>query len=358
MVVGKRPMTAPRLIYTDGVFRDAGVTRQYSLKLSFGARGANGFSLTTGAGLELVQRTLVYLPGTELGGIIRGPGSKGDGRTVHRVYAGTTWAGILDEHVLCPDTGSSHIVVSGKLGNVINALIEREGLGELFQADVDMDLTVPNLRLDRHCTLYKGIRDICRALDRRPTFVRESAGKTIIGCASRNSVMNDGTKANDGFEIQRLYPVNHLVCLGKGEGADRITVHLFANRYGVVSRVQTLFGLDEVEQVYDFSTAEEDDLIERGTEKLRSLQKFIEVDVKAPDAGKYGVGDRFGILDKITGDGVSALVEQIDVAVDKSGKPRYSFILGDAEFGVPQAQDGIAASVFFGGGAHQTIKRE
>lgn len=351
-------MTAPRLIYTDRSFRDMGVTRQYSLKLSFGTRGSNSFSLTTGAGLDLAQRTLAYLPGTELGGIIRGPGSKGDGRTVHRVYAGTTWAGILDEHYLCPDAGKSHITVSGTVEEVVDRLIEREGIGELFEPAACGGLTVSNLQLERHCSLYKGIRDVCRAVGCRPTFVREAAGKTRIGYVARSSVVSDGTNATAGFAIQRLYPVNHLVCLGKGEGADRITVHLFASAVGVVSRTQTLFGIDEVEQKYDFSTAEEDDLIERGTEKLKDLQKFVEVDVKAPDAGKYGIGDLFGVLDKVTGEGVSALVEQVDVVVDKAGKPRYSFVLGDAEFGVPQRQSASSASVFFGGGRCVDIGKE
>ncbi len=358
MALGERPMTAPRLIYTDKSFRDMGVSRRYSLKLSFGSRGSNGFSLTTPAGLDLAQRTLAYLPGTELGGIIRGPGSKGDGRTVHRVYAGTTWAGILDEHYLCPDAGKSHITVSGTVEEVVDRLIEREGVGELFQVADCGGLEVSSLQLERHCSLYKGIRDVCRAVGCRPTFVREAAGKTRIGYVARNSVISDGTNASGGFAIQRLYPVNHLVCLGKGEGADRVTVHLFASSTGAVSRTQTLFGIDEVEQKYEFSTAEEADLIERGTEKLKELQKFIEVDVKAPDAGKYGIGDSFGVLDKVTGDGVSAFVEQIDVVVDKAGKPRYSFVLGDAEFGLPPQEAALPASVFFGGGACMDIGKE
>lgn len=348
-------MTAPRMIYTDAAFRDAGVTRQYSLKLSFGCRGQNKFSLATSAALDLKQRTLSYLPGSELGGIIRGPGSKGDGRTVYRVYTGTTWAGILDEHFLCPDEGKSHIVVSGTVEEIIDWLLAREQVDELFEAADSGGLRVSNLQLDRHCSLYEGIRAVCRAVDCRPTFLREAAGKTRVGYVKRAAVVSDGTNAANGFTIQRLYPVNHLVCLGKGEGVDRVTVHLFANRFGAVSRVQTLFGLDEVEQKYDFSTAEEDDLTERGIEKLRELQKFIEVDVKAPDVGTYGVGDSFGILDKVTGEGVSALVEQVDVVVEKSGKPRYSFVLGDAEFGVPQPQFAVPDSAFFGGGTYRMV---
>ena len=274
------------------------------------------------------------------------------------MYAGTTWAGILDEHFLCPGAGKSHIVVSGPVEEVIDWLIAREGLGELFQAADCGGLEVSGLQLERHYSLYKGICDVCRAVGCRPTFAREAAGKTRIGYVARNSVVSDGTNASGGFAIQRLYPVNHLVCLGKGEGAERITVHLFASAVGGVSRTQTLFGIDEVEQKYDFSTAEEADLIERGTEKLKELQKFIEVDVRAPDAGKYGIGDLFGVLDKVTGDGVFALVEQVDVVVDKAGKPRYSFVLGDAEFGVPQQQAASPASVFFGGGACMDIGKE
>lgn len=351
-------MTAPRLLYTDEAFNDIGVNRKYSLKLSSGTKGTNGFSLTTSSDLELRKRTLIYLPGTELGGIIRGPGSKGDGRSVQRVYAGTTWAGILDEHILCPDTGSSHITVGGDFADIVDLLITREGLGELFEADRSEAHVIPSMQLERHCTLYKGIRDICRSIDCRPSFNRESGSKTRIGCVSRNSVVSDGTNATGGFSIQRLYPVNHLVCLGKGEGVNRITVHIYADKFGNVSYNQTLFGLDEVEQKYDFSTAERDDLIERGFKKLKDLQKFVAVDVKAPDAGKYGIGDSFGILDKITGDCVSALVEQIDVVVEKSGRPRYTFALGDAEFGVPQDLNEAAISEAHGGAAYQPTGAE
>lgn len=54
---------------------------------------------------------------------------------------------------------------------------------------------------------------------------------------SDNNIQFTTTEAQRG--------INHLICLGKGELADRLVVHLYADAEGNVSEAQTFFGNDE-----------------------------------------------------------------------------------------------------------------
>ena len=93
---------------------------------------------------------------------------------------------------------------------------------------------------------------------------------------------------------------NHLIALGKGELTDREVIHLYADRNGVVSNVQTFFGIDEVCETYENVNSENlkedalkefDNRIAKSTFKMDIASLGIDVDI----------GDIVGGRDYITG---------------------------------------------------------
>ena len=65
-------------------------------------------------------------------------------------------------------------------------------------------------------------------------------------------------------------PVNHLICLGKGDLSERMVRHLYMDVRGNISETQTFFGVDEVTETYDYSNVEsEEELITGGTQRLQ-----------------------------------------------------------------------------------------
>ena len=61
------------------------------------------------------------------------------------------------------------------------------------------------------------------------------------------------------------------MCLGKGELAQRTVIDLYADESGNVSKTQSMFGIDEVERAYDYSSAEDADLEQEGIKRLKEL---------------------------------------------------------------------------------------
>ena len=100
--------------------------------------------------------------------------------------------------------------------------------------------------------------------------------------------------AAPNFEERQF--VNHLVCLGQGELASREVAHLYADARGNVSDHQTFYGIDEIAEIYDNSSAEDlSELKRQGTAKLKELiLKAQDVSIDAPDGAVYDIGDVVG----------------------------------------------------------------
>lgn len=69
-------------------------------------------------------------------------------------------------------------------------------------------------------------------------------------------------------------------------------MHLYADADGAISRTQTLTGLDERAELYEYTSADEDDLVENGTKRLKEYQGQGEVEVTVTDGSlDMEVGD-------------------------------------------------------------------
>ena len=88
--------------------------------------------------------------------------------------------------------------------------------------------------------------------------------------------------------------MNHLVCLGKGDLAEREVIHLYADQFGRIGDVQYYFGLDEICEPYDNSSSE--DLRSDGIAKLKELQNTDTAEISLPQSESmtYDIGDIVG----------------------------------------------------------------
>ena len=232
------------LIYTDSSFEDIGVLFDYSLDLAYG-KDENDFELIVDVKNNCCDKnSLVYIDGTEYGGIIDGIAV--DTANNKLTYSGRTWHGVLGSKIIEPEPGEAYYSVSGEANTVINSLIQRLGLSDLFEADqTDSELYISNYQFNRYVNAYEGIISMLDSIAAKMRIVFKN-GRAVISALPIIDYSENEQFDNDQLELRvekTFNPVNHLICLGKGELTDRLCVHLYADSAGNISENQTLFGV-------------------------------------------------------------------------------------------------------------------
>lgn len=274
----------------------------------------------------------VMVPGTEWGGVVDSHGLDTTGDSPVLIRSGRSWHGILAAKVVRPDPGQDYLTVSGDVVDVIASLIERHGLSKVFTTSGERGTTVKSYTFARYVDLYSGLVSMLASVGMRPSIV---GGNGFCSLGAVPIVAYD-----DGFDDNYLKfqmsentrPVNHLVCLGSGDLKDRVVVDLYMDGSGSVSEKQTFFGVDEVAEVYDYSNAERDELVEKGTEKLQGYWE----DARAIDAssGSYDgptVGDSVSASSVETPMRVNATVSKVTVKIEGDGEPDVSYDVGSVK---------------------------
>ena len=291
--------------------------------------GENDFELTLYDGTVLPDRGLVYVDGTEVGGIVDHMKDElSDGVSVV-TYSGRSWHGMLAGKVLQPDSGQDYLKVSGPVNQVLSNLLARIGLSDVFKVRADSTKTIPTFQFDRYCTAYDGIRRMLAANDLKLLF-QEVDGTVWMYAAP--IVAHDDTVDSDlvDFSITKDYRrTNHMIGLGKGDLRNRLVVHYYADGSGKVSNTRTFGGRDEIAAVYDYSSAEKDELNKQTKKQLQDLQGAGAVDVTVHDGLSLDVGDRVAGCDHVTGLTVTAVVLKKIVKLS-GGLLSVSYEVGDA----------------------------
>ena len=316
------------LIYTNPSREDLGVLQNYDMDLAFGA-DENNFECTIRADAHCCEAgSLLYMEGTEYGGIIDAIQSKSDTQEV--VYSGRTWHGILNSKVIEPDSGEAHLKLTGEANAVIGSLIARMGVSSLFEASSEASgLNIKNYQMNRYIGGYDGILKMLGSVGAR-LQVAFKGNKVILSAVARYDDEEFDSDLID-FDIKKRFKtVNHMICLGSGELENRTVIHLYADQNGNISHTQTQFGMDEFTEVYDYSSVEsEDELLSGGKERLKSLWEPAELSVDFDDSSdKYAVGDIVGAYDNITGISVSAAITKKIVTI-KNGQITISYKVGE-----------------------------
>lgn len=310
-----------RLICTDPSHRDLCALGSCTLEMAFGD-SENSFELRMpidAVPQGLTFGSLVYAEETAYGGIVDDVGSDTTGKAPRAVFAGRTWHGVLDRKVLRPDAGEDYLSISGEANAVLRQLICRLGLSGLFAASAADSGMRLSYRFARYVAGYAGIRAMLASQGAKLS-VRWDGDKAVLAAEPVRDWSDEELEAGrTPIEIcLRSRPVNHLVCLGKGELAARKVIDLYADEAGHVSKTQSLVGLDEVAEVYDYSSAEPGELEEDGIERLRGYQAASTCDVpELPDG--YDVGDIVGGRESRLGVFVTATITKKIVTVGRYG---------------------------------------
>ena len=298
------------LIYTDENRIDQGVLGAYAFDLSFGA-DENDFEMTLGANEPaLLDGSFAYIEGTEYGGIVDGKKASTNSDTV--TYKGRTWHGLMNSKIIEPDSGEDYLIVSGDANELLSMLIARLGLIGLFVAAEELsEINISKYKFHRYCKGYDGIRDMLgdNGAKLKIAWVGRAVQLSAVPIVDYTESPADSDTASLNVE-KYSKKVNHLICLGKGELAEREVIHLFVDKNGVIGDVQYYTGIDEVTEKYENTNSE--DLKTDGIKKLSDLQNKDKADISLKDANTnvYDIGDIVGASELKTGVSVAATVTQ------------------------------------------------
>lgn len=267
---------------------------------------------------ELTFSSLIYIMGTEYGGII---GEVLTDTTLDYVeLKGLSWRGRLAKKIIQPPAGSDYKTVSGELHTVMKSLIEPEFNGLFVVSQKDTGVTVSNYQFERYCTLYDGLVKMLKSKGYRLqlSFRREQGEPgylyietvPIVDYSNRIELSRD-CQLNYTMDDKRD-GVNHLIVTGKGEMQDRNVLHLYVQEDGTIGNQQYYTGLQEIAEVYENTSTETDELQSKSEERLRELmnKKTFKMDV-AKLGIDVGIGDLVGGRDYLTGMYMAKPVENI-----------------------------------------------
>lgn len=318
------------VILADSDLRELGAVKDANLTVDL--NGNRNFSLQIARSYwrpELTFSSLIYILGTEYGGII---GEVLTDTTLDYVeLKGLSWRGRLAKKIIEPPAGSDYKTVSGELHTVMKELIEPEFDGLFVVSQEDTGVTVSNYQFDRYCTLLDGLNKMLKSKWHRLqlSFRREQnepgylyiEAVPITDYSNRIELSRD-CKLNYTMDDKRD-GVNHLIVTGKGELQDRNILHLYVQENGEIGTEQYYTGLQEVAEVYENTSTETEELMSAAEERLRSLagKKTFKMDV-AKLGMDVGIGDIVGGRDYLTGMYMAKPVENIvyEIANDIESK--------------------------------------
>ena len=267
---------------------------------------------------EIAIGDLIYIPGTEIGGIIKNISSATNTGNIY--LKGYTWRGYLAKRIIRPPTGSDYYIANGELNDIIRSLIS---IPNFVVPLIATGITV-NFQFDRYCSVLDGIEKMLRTVGYRLDiqYVQSGSGGYVQVQAVNAGLFGDSIEYSQDSMIDfnstdNQMGVNHLICLGNGELKDRIVVDLYADKYGNISQTKTISGIDEIVDTFDNSGAELETLIESGTNRLKEnlSKKSFTVNIKKTSTELF-IGDVVTGQDYITGNKVKKPI--IDKIVKRS----------------------------------------
>lgn len=257
---------------------------------------------------ELTFSSLIYIMGTEYGGII---GEVLTDTTLDYVeLKGLSWRGRLAKKIIQPPAGSDYKTVSGELHAVMKSLIEPEFNGLFVVSQEDTGVMVSNYQFERYCTLLDGLTKMLKSKGYRLqlSFRREQnepgylyiEAVPIVDYSNQIELSRD-CQLNYTMDDKRD-GVNHLIVTGKGEMQDRNVLHLYVQEDGTIGNQQYYTGLQEIAEVYENTSTETDELQSKSEERLQELmnKKTFKMDVAALGID-VNIGDIVGGRDYLTG---------------------------------------------------------
>lgn len=307
------------LIYMNVEKEDIGVLLDSTLDMAFG-EDENDFECKLAKSSHCCKKDYyLYIEGTEYGGMIDDIGIDTNNEEV--TYYGRTWHGILNSKILEPDAGEDYLTISGEANDVITILIVRMGLTSLFAAsNEDSGINIANYKMNRYIAGYDGIRKMLKAAGAK-LHMEFLNGTVILSAKPIVDYSEDEQFDTDqiSFKIKKKgNPINHVVCLGKGDLAEREVIHVYADKNGAISNQQSMKGILEVAAIYDNANTESSEKLEQGgIDIITASWNSDEIDFEfEADKESYDIGDIIGAREEVTGIEVRAEITKKIVTID------------------------------------------
>lgn len=262
------------LVYTNGSGIPQGLIRPTYFDESFGLNAENTFELHIPKEYHCCgKNSLIYANDSDLGGIVDEISISTFESDIS--YKGRTWAGVINSKVIEPPKNDDYYDVSGEANSVIAQLIAYLGLDNMFFASKENSGIDINYYQFRYVKAYDGIISMLNEFGAKLIIKKIPQGVLLQAEPIIDYSEDYQENQKNDISITNSYnSVNHLICLGQGELADRAVIHLFTNKNGGIMKYantdkpmqdsdyildkskQRLFGIDEVTSVYDYSGAE------------------------------------------------------------------------------------------------------
>lgn len=314
--------------YTDVNRIKEGALKYYNCDLEIG--GKNDFEINMNIKNDcMVEGSLWYVNDTEYGGIVDKIRIDTEKETV--TYCGRSWRGILQKKIIRPEKGQDYYTVSGDANNILRKVITDIDLIDLFSVPghkTGIDIVY---QFDRYCDAYSGLtkmllKNNLKLQIRMINDVLTIEAVHILDLSEKYEYSDDyGMKVileNDSSGI------NHLICLGRGELAQRTVVDLYVDAEGNIGDKQVFFHEKEIAKTFDYSNSTtEEELKEKGIENLEKNKSkntisatFQKLDVD--------VGDLVGGKNRLTGRTVKETVTKEIVKI-KNGIETITYKVGE-----------------------------
>lgn len=231
------------LIYTDENRKDIGVIPFFEWDMAYGY-DENDFELKISLKRHCCDiGYFLYIDGTEYGGII--DKIEVDTEKKQVTYSGRTWHGILSSKViglnLTPDEYGgnyrySSYVVSGDANDVIEEIINRVGLTDIFEAESENSgITIVQNSLNRYYDAYKATLNLLNSYHAKLKFEWNHTTQKVKLWAE---ISIDHTELDDFDSTQFDFKVgksvaftNHVICYNT---LTMRAIHVFADENGLI----------------------------------------------------------------------------------------------------------------------------
>jgi len=189
--------------------------------------------------------------------------------------------------------------------------VERLGLGDMFcVSETDSGITISKYKMNRYIEGYAGIRKMLKEFGAKLHITMNKKGMAELSAVPLVDYTKDEQFDTDqiDFKIKKCYvPVNHVICLGKGELTEREVIHVYADETGNISETQILTGVKERTKKYDYPNAEStEELKQGGIDIIKESWNSNKLEMDFDSDKAYDIGDIVGAKERITGIEVAA----------------------------------------------------
>lgn len=259
---------------------------------------------------DIPTNARVYIPGTEYGGIYKK--LETDTKVGTIAIGGYSWRGMMRNKVIIPPTGEDYAYDTGDINTIIGSRVSAAFPG-LFEGAGPCGVRLVNdYMYNRYCTLYDGLTAMLKSVGYKMHIKYDITTKKVVVSAvpiidhSKTIEFSSDTSTNY-YMLADQSGVNHLICLGNGQLANRVVVNLYCDAKGNISTKQTYKGTDEIAAVYDYAGADRAQLIQSGTEQLKTMRTVSQFSLDV-EGYTLEIGDIVGGQDYVSGMSMKASI--------------------------------------------------